>query len=78
MALSTPFHKFADVFPHEFAYREARLPVSAGSPAQGGVSVCCHPAGAQFKLLDTLSHGLTPVATGVSPPAGAWQNNAAQ
>jgi hypothetical protein len=36
------------------------------------------PAGAQFNGLDALPHGLTPVAAGVSPPAGAWQNNEAQ
>jgi hypothetical protein len=36
-----------------------------------GVLVCRHPAGAEFEFPDTLSHGLTPVASGVSPPAGA-------
>lgn len=74
--LSTPFHKFADVFPHEFACRESGLPVPASSLAHD--RVCHHPAGAQFEFLDTLSHGLTPVATGVSPPVGAYQSNAAQ
>jgi hypothetical protein len=59
--LSAPFHKFAPVFSDEFACREPGLPVS----------VCRHPAGAQFEFLDTLSPGLTPVASGVSPPAGA-------
>ena len=39
--------------------------------ASPGSQVCRHPAGAQFEFLDTLSHGLTPVASGVSPPVGA-------
>jgi hypothetical protein len=33
------------------------------------------PAGAQFEFPDTLSHGLTPVASRVSPPVGVQQSN---
>jgi hypothetical protein len=41
----------------------------------GGALVCRHPAGAQVTSLDTVIHGFTPVAAGLSPPAGAkWSN----
>ena len=75
---STWFHNSPNVFPHELPCGKGGLPVSGSGPAESVGSFCRHPAGAQLDFADTLSHGFTPVATGLSPPAGAWEENNAQ
>lgn len=64
-------------FINSITYSRVNSPAErAASPSQrpaspkAGYDSVAPPAGAQGKLRNALSHGLTPVATGLSPPCG--------